>query len=80
LFLLALSRTNALYGPTMIYLLDESHLSTHAFVAEGKITIDVSTGSLGVGNDKVNNIIKAYFEKHAFNIDAYYFTQGNKLL
>ena len=65
------------YGTTMIYLLSESHLSIHTFVDEGKITIHLSTCSLGVENEKIQSIIKEYCEVNTLNIDAYFSTRGN---
>ena len=67
------------HGATMIYLLSESHLSVHTFVDEGKITLDLFTCSLGVENEKIKSIIKEYFEVNSLNIDAYFFTRGNKI-
>ena len=66
------------HGATMIYLLSESHLYVHTFVDEGKITLDLFTCSLGVENEKIKSIIKEYFEVNSLNIDAYFFTRGNK--
>ncbi len=70
-------KDNMPYGATMIYLLSESHLSIHAFVDEGKITLDLFTCSFGVENEKIKKIIKDNLDVNALNIDAYYFTRGN---
>ncbi len=45
-------KDNVPYGATMIYLLADCHLSIHTFVDEGKITLDLFTGSLGEETEK----------------------------